>query len=303
MLAIARSTGRVRWITQLERWRNPDNETGPVFWTGPVLASNRLWIASSRGEVQSVDVATGEATSFTKLSDPVSLPPVVAGGMLYILDDGADHSLELDCLPRGSDRPDFAALTSSARPASMSAMPSPPPVGSDYPRGRDWQGWRRVRVDGLDGCGAAGSGARAAGSAKCFGPQLGLRPWFPGSRWPLVGAVDKVHLRHRRDRWARRALGRCATSRYKLTVGAHWLGSARYELGRGWDGQYWFAMRCWRGRGPCCVQWPTCCGRSLSEERAIRHGTRGDVNGRACWEREAVRARAGLDHQGVFGAS
>lgn len=42
LLAIARTTGRVRWVTQLERWRNPKKETGPIFWTGPVLANNRL---------------------------------------------------------------------------------------------------------------------------------------------------------------------------------------------------------------------------------------------------------------------
>ncbi len=88
LLAIARSTGRVKWITQLERWRNPEKREGPVFWTGPVLANNRLWIASSRGEVRSVDVGTGEAADFTRLDDPVSLPPLVANGTLYIMDDG-----------------------------------------------------------------------------------------------------------------------------------------------------------------------------------------------------------------------
>ena len=88
LLAIARSTGRARWVTQLARWRSPKKETGPIFWTGPVLASNRLWVASSRGEVQSVDVMTGEAAPFTELNDSVSLPPVVANNTLYILDDG-----------------------------------------------------------------------------------------------------------------------------------------------------------------------------------------------------------------------
>jgi outer membrane protein assembly factor BamB len=88
LLAIARSTGRVRWVTQLARWRNPKNERGPIFWTGPVLASNRLWVASSEGEVQSVDVMTGQATPFTELRSSVSLPPIIANNMLYILDDG-----------------------------------------------------------------------------------------------------------------------------------------------------------------------------------------------------------------------
>src|SRR5690606_13040626 len=43
LLAIARSSGKVRWVSQLQHWRNPEKETGPVFWTGPVLANNRLW--------------------------------------------------------------------------------------------------------------------------------------------------------------------------------------------------------------------------------------------------------------------
>ncbi|MFC3102244.1 PQQ-binding-like beta-propeller repeat protein [Altererythrobacter lauratis] len=87
LLAIARNTGRVRWITQMARWRNPNKRENPIFWTGPVLADNRLWIASSRGEVHSVDVMTGTASLFTTLSAGVSLPPVVANNTLYILDD------------------------------------------------------------------------------------------------------------------------------------------------------------------------------------------------------------------------
>ena len=87
LLAIARSTGRVRWVVQLYRWRDPEDEAGPIFWTGPVLANNRLWIASSEGEVASVDVTNGEVAPFTDLDRAVSLPPIVAGNTLYILDD------------------------------------------------------------------------------------------------------------------------------------------------------------------------------------------------------------------------
>jgi outer membrane protein assembly factor BamB len=87
LLAIARSTGRVRWVTQLERYRNEEKRTNPVFWTGPVLAGNKLWIASSRGKVLSVDVTSGAATELTELSSGVSLPPIVANQTLYILSD------------------------------------------------------------------------------------------------------------------------------------------------------------------------------------------------------------------------
>jgi outer membrane protein assembly factor BamB len=88
LLAIARATGRVRWVQQLANFRDPKDREGPIFWTGPVLASNRLWVASSEGEVLSADVMTGESTLFTELKDGVSLPPVVANDTLYILDDG-----------------------------------------------------------------------------------------------------------------------------------------------------------------------------------------------------------------------
>ncbi len=87
ILAIARGSGRVRWVTQLEQWRDPRDREGPIFWTGPVLASNRLWIASSEGDVYSVDVMTGQPSFFTELSEGASLPPVVANDTLYILDD------------------------------------------------------------------------------------------------------------------------------------------------------------------------------------------------------------------------
>jgi outer membrane protein assembly factor BamB len=87
LLAIARATGRVRWLTQLAEFKNQKKKTDPIFWTGPVLANNKLWIASSIGGVYSVDVTTGQATLFTDLKSPVSQPPIVANKMLYILSD------------------------------------------------------------------------------------------------------------------------------------------------------------------------------------------------------------------------
>jgi outer membrane protein assembly factor BamB len=90
LLAIARSTGRVRWITQLEHYKNPKKRDKPIFWTGPVLANNKLWIANSRGQVYSVDIVNGQPTLFTEMKSAVSLPPIVANKTLYILDDDGD---------------------------------------------------------------------------------------------------------------------------------------------------------------------------------------------------------------------
>jgi outer membrane protein assembly factor BamB len=93
MLAIARSSGRVRWISQLQRYKNPKKRENPIFWTGPVLAGGNLWAASSRGEIWKVNAVTGEASLFADVNQPVSMSPIVADGMLYILDDsGVIHA-------------------------------------------------------------------------------------------------------------------------------------------------------------------------------------------------------------------
>ncbi|MBO6767911.1 MAG: PQQ-binding-like beta-propeller repeat protein [Erythrobacter sp.] len=87
LLAIARSTGKVRWLTQLPRWRDEEDKEGPIFWSGPVLAGNNLWAVNSRGEVYRISTGEGSASLFTDLDQPVSLAPVVANNTLYILDD------------------------------------------------------------------------------------------------------------------------------------------------------------------------------------------------------------------------
>lgn len=87
LLAIARATGKVRWLTQLQRFRSEKNKKGQIFWTGPVLAGSQLWIASSEGQVYRVSTGEGSASLFTDLGNAVSLAPIVANNTLYILDD------------------------------------------------------------------------------------------------------------------------------------------------------------------------------------------------------------------------
>ena len=92
LLCLARATGKVRWIAQLQRYKNEEKEKNETYWTGPVLAGDRLWVANTRGEIQTVSAADGTVTAFVKLSDAVSLAPVVANGTLYVLDDGGKIS-------------------------------------------------------------------------------------------------------------------------------------------------------------------------------------------------------------------
>lgn len=90
LLSIARSSGRVRWVTQLLNYRNVEKKKDPIYWAGPTLAGSRLWMANSRGEVWTASTADGSTSQFTRLGDPITLAPVVANQTLYILDDGGN---------------------------------------------------------------------------------------------------------------------------------------------------------------------------------------------------------------------
>ena len=87
IIALQRSSGRVRWITQLRRWENEKGKKGPIFYYGPVLAGGRLIVVTSQGALYNINPDNGVVQSQTNVGSGVSLQPVVAGSTLYILDD------------------------------------------------------------------------------------------------------------------------------------------------------------------------------------------------------------------------
>jgi outer membrane protein assembly factor BamB len=87
LVAIARRTGKIRWINQLPRYRDQKDRKGPISYVGPVLAGERLIIAGSNGALINVDPVSGTFQSQVKLADGVSFQPVVANNTLYLLTD------------------------------------------------------------------------------------------------------------------------------------------------------------------------------------------------------------------------
>ncbi|MFM5922899.1 MAG: PQQ-binding-like beta-propeller repeat protein [Novosphingobium sp.] len=87
LLCIARSTGKVRWLSQLATFRNQKKKKNAIFWSGPVLAGDRLWFVNSIGQVYSASVTDGQPNLVTEVKAPVTLAPVVANNTLYVLDD------------------------------------------------------------------------------------------------------------------------------------------------------------------------------------------------------------------------
>ncbi len=90
VVCLGRENGRVRWVRQLQRYKDQKKRKDPITWAGPVLAGDRLVVTSSHGYALSISPYTGEILSGMKLSDKSFLPPVVADGVLYILTNDGD---------------------------------------------------------------------------------------------------------------------------------------------------------------------------------------------------------------------
>ena len=88
LTAIRRSDGRVRWAIQLDRFTDDEHlSEGRPFWTGPVLAGDRLIVAGSHGEALAVSPYTGEVIGWIPLDEGVYIPPAIAQRTILFLDD------------------------------------------------------------------------------------------------------------------------------------------------------------------------------------------------------------------------
>jgi outer membrane protein assembly factor BamB len=89
VICITRREGRIVWITQLERFQDPDLRKEPVSWHGPVVAGDRVIVTSSHGYALSLSPYTGEVTGGIELPDDASMGPIVSNETLYfLLNDG-----------------------------------------------------------------------------------------------------------------------------------------------------------------------------------------------------------------------
>ncbi|UDF02506.1 PQQ-binding-like beta-propeller repeat protein [Asticcacaulis sp. AND118] len=100
LMAANANSGQVYWLVDLNQGRNKTkksffglgsekkNKNLPV-WTGPILASNRLIMVNSEGEMVAFDPKTGERKDTLKLGDAAYLAPIVVGDKLFVLTDKA----------------------------------------------------------------------------------------------------------------------------------------------------------------------------------------------------------------------
>lgn len=89
LLALNKNNGKIIWNTAIPTGEDLDEKSG-VFGSGPVLASNRLIVATSNGYIFAVSPYNGEIISYISASDDIALSPVVADGVAVFTTSDAD---------------------------------------------------------------------------------------------------------------------------------------------------------------------------------------------------------------------
>lgn len=87
LLAVARSSGRIRWISQLPRFRDAEDREGPIYWRGPILAGNRLILTGSNGDIILASPVDGSIQTTWRHGTAISLSPIVSNNTLLVLDN------------------------------------------------------------------------------------------------------------------------------------------------------------------------------------------------------------------------
>ena len=90
IVCLSRRDGRVRWVRALPQFEDEEDRTDPIYWSGPVLVSDRLLIAASTGEIWSISPYTGKPLGRVEAPDPVYVAPAVARETVFLLTEGAD---------------------------------------------------------------------------------------------------------------------------------------------------------------------------------------------------------------------
>ena len=89
MAALNKLDGKAIWVRQLDEYRNMKEKKDRVVWTGPLVASDHIVVASSTGEVLALSPQTGETVSKLNVGNAIYVEPIAAAGHVFVLTDNA----------------------------------------------------------------------------------------------------------------------------------------------------------------------------------------------------------------------
>ena len=87
VICLSRDAGQAYWIQELNAHLRKKFR---AIWSGPILASNRLIVLSSRGELRALDPHTGEKVASLRIGPPAFLTPIAMDKMLYVMADNGE---------------------------------------------------------------------------------------------------------------------------------------------------------------------------------------------------------------------
>ncbi len=90
IISLDKDKGTVIWVSQLARFKNKTERTGPIFWAGPIMGGGRLLAFSSDGRIAEIDPEKGTLIRESKNGQDVRISPVIAGETLYILSESGN---------------------------------------------------------------------------------------------------------------------------------------------------------------------------------------------------------------------
>ncbi|MCA8902839.1 MAG: PQQ-binding-like beta-propeller repeat protein [Hyphomonas sp.] len=83
------ATGNAYWVVQLRQFEKEQKKKKRIAYSGPIVASGRVVVATSTGELLAFSPQTGEQTDSLKLGGKVYLEPIAVGDKLLVLTDDA----------------------------------------------------------------------------------------------------------------------------------------------------------------------------------------------------------------------
>ena len=92
LLCVFADTGRIAWVASLPIFANEKERSDPILLSGPVMAGARLLVVGTDGSLVTISPYDGKILDRRALGVRMTVPPVVAGGTIYLLDDRAKLS-------------------------------------------------------------------------------------------------------------------------------------------------------------------------------------------------------------------
>ena len=88
LVALLKRDGAVRWVTPLGTKNQRDQDTTPPLY-GPVLAANALLVVAGDGRLMAFRPEDGKRLNDYDIASGIVTNPIIAGGALYLMDQGA----------------------------------------------------------------------------------------------------------------------------------------------------------------------------------------------------------------------